>query len=385
MQQIEAIIIQVVNGLPLSDEESIYLQEWRASSFECEALYMELTNEERLKEELLIRQQFDGHKAWKELQRQQRKAVVYNFRWWAAAAAVVFIIAGAITYTMYDKPGRDATGVPVAVQHDVPPGKEGAILTLADGRQVSLDTVKNATVALQGGVTAKVVNGSLVYEGKGEVVAYNTMTTPKGRHFQVTLPDGTKVWLNAASSIRYPTIFMGAERRVEVSGEAYFEVTKNPTKPFLVNVAGKAEVEVLGTQFNVNAYENEESINTTLLEGSVRVILLGQKIRPGREVILQPGQQAQIAAAIRVIPNADVDKVIAWKNGLFNFEGATLQEVMKQLERWYDIEVVYEKDVPKMELTGEMTKGVTLNGLLIVLEKLGVHYRLEGRKLIVLP
>ncbi len=155
------------------------------------------------------------------------------------------------------------------------------------------------------------------------------MSTPRGRQFEITLPDGTHVWLNAASSIRYPTVFAGNERNVELDGEAYFEVVKNAKQPFVVNARNKAIIEVLGTSFNISAYENEKSLNTTLLDGSVKV----------NGTILKPGQQARVTEEVRVIDQTDIDKVMAWQRGFFNSEGATLEEVMQQLERWYDIDV----------------------------------------------
>lgn len=319
---------------------------------------------------------------------------------WAAASAIILLGIGAYLWTANKK--NNGPAVVVGNSSEIQPGKEGAILTLANGKQVVLDSLGNGVIASQNGAQAVLKNGALTYDPVGSAsgeLAYNTMTTPKGRQFLVTLPDGTKVWLNAASSIHYPTVFSGSERKVTVTGEAYFEVAKNARMPFRVNVNGKAEVEVLGTHFNVNAYEDESTINTTLLVGSVRVASpAGQKSQPGidgdRPVTLRPGQQAQIANArvgqkaqpgIKVISNTDIDKVMAWKNGLFYFEGATLAEIMRQVERWYDIEVVYEKEIPNIEFEGKMTKGVSLSGLLMALESSDVHFRIEGRKLIVLP
>lgn len=313
-------------------------------------------------------------------------------RWRWAAAVVVLLGVGMYALFFNNKNNLHSTSDGQSVA-DVAPGREGAILTLADGSQVVLDSAQNGVLALQGGATAKIVNGTLVYEGTGKEIVYNTMSTPKGRQFHLTLPDGTGVWLNSASYIRYPTVFAGNERRVEVGGEAYFEVTKNSEMPFRLNINHKAEVEVLGTSFNVNAYENEESINTTLLEGIVRIKSglseksdLGKTLKPGQQAQISNGATAgQSAANIQVVNQANIGKVMAWKNGLFNFEGATLKEVMRQVERWYDIEVVYEKDVPAREFEGEMTRGITLQQLQATLEEFGVHTRLAGRTLTVLP
>lgn len=301
-----------------------------------------------------------------------------NFRrYWIAAAIVLGLGVGVYRWLSHPPASKPAT---LALNKAIQPGKNGAILTLADGTHISLDSLQNGVVALQGGATARVVNGSLVYEGSGTAVMYNTMTTPKGRQFNLTLPDGSKVWLNAASSIRYPLAFNGNERKVEITGEAYFEVAQNATKPFRINADNRQEIQVLGTHFNVNAYGNEKTLNTTLLEGSVSVTsgLSSVKLKPGQ-------QAAGQASGIKVINDVDLEKVMSWKNGLFNFENVRLEDVMRQLERWYDIEVVYEKNIPDVELVGKMTRGVTLNELVDVLKELGVHCRLEGRKLIVQP
>lgn len=301
-------------------------------------------------------------------------------RFWMAAAAIILLVGMAGIYLWNARPAVQTPG-PQAVA-DIAPGREGAVLTLADGTQVTLDSLGNGVVTSQQGTQVVIRNGQLIYDPTGEAangIAYNTVTTPKGRQFSLLLPDGTQVWLNAASSIRFPTLFSGRERRVEVTGEAYFEVVKNADMPFHVKVNAQTTVEVLGTHFNVHAYKDENSIQTTLLEGSVKV----------GGVTLQPGQQAQVSmenpAAVEVVNNVDMHKVIAWKNGLFDFNGASLREVMKQLERWYDITVVYEKGVPDITFGGKMTKGISLNGVLIALKKSEVHFRLEGRKLIVMP
>lgn len=296
---------------------------------------------------------------------------------WAAAAVVIGLGIGIYIWKADMKTTEPGIAVKPVV---ILPGKNGAVLTLADGRQVVLDSLGNGVVANQNGSQVLLKEGTLAYESAGAAkgeVAYNTMTTPKGRQFKITLPDGTGVWLNAASSISYPTAFTGNERKVTVTGEVYFEVVKNPRMPFKVSVNNKAEVEVLGTHFNVNAYSNESAVKTTLLEGSV-------KVRYNNTVILKPGQQA-IGDSQLTIANADVEQVMAWKNGLFNFEGASFKEIMQQLERWYNIEVVYEKGIPDIEFEGKMTRDVPLNDLLKMLERSDIHFRIEGQKLLVQP
>lgn len=300
-------------------------------------------------------------------------------RWgWAAASVLLALAAGTWLWTSKQDPEIPVANIEKA---KILPGKEGAILTLSDGSTLVLDSLGNGVIASQNGSEVLLKNGQLHYDVHApntNAITFNNMSTPRGRHFQLTLPDGTSVWLNAASSIKYPTAFTGNFRKVYVTGEAYFEVAKNEKMPFIVELNKKETVEVLGTTFNVNAYENEETINTTLITGAVRVA----------STILKPGQQAQLntkqsSARLKVISNIDTDKVVAWKDGKFDFDGASLQEVMKQLERWYDIEVIFENGIPNIQLGGKMTKDVDLNGLLNALKKSELAFRLEGKKLII--
>lgn len=323
------------------------------------------------------------------------RTVRYRYKWFWAAACLVLILGAALYIRNANE--RDVASaiksVKPANESNVLPGVSGAVLTLSDGKNVLLDTIDNRVIALQGGATVRVANGMLLYEGKGSETLYNTMTTPKGRHFIITLPDGSRVWMNSASSIRYPTVFSGRDRRVEVSGEVYFEVRKG-TIPFIVKAGQRTEVAVLGTQFNINSYSNEKSINVTLVDGAVMVNTSGVSESAIASLILKPGQQAQVlnagpqrengdGAAIQLVNHANIEQVTAWKNGLFNFDNAKLDEVMRQLERWYDVEVVYENEVPNIELMGKLSKGVTLNELTAVLNDLGANVRLTGRQLIV--
>jgi ferric-dicitrate binding protein FerR (iron transport regulator) len=318
-------------------------------------------------------------------------------RYASAAAVLLLVTAGVFLLNNKQKPKSSIAGTAPALP-DIAPGKQGAILTLADGSTVVLDSLGNGLVATQHGAKVLLHDGRLDYhpDAPGNAaapanpaasasLAYNTMTTPKGRQFQLTLPDGTKVWLDAASSIRYPTEFTGGSRRVELTGEAYFEVApqNGGAAPFIVDVSHSSQVQVLGTHFNINAYADEPATSTTLLEGAVRIV------NGDQNAILKPGQQSRTITgnnAIMVIPNADTEKAMAWKNGVFDFQDATLEQVMRQLQRWYDIDVVYEKGIPKLEFVGTMGRDLSLNAVLNGLEMSKVHFRLEaGKRLIVLP
>ncbi|MFB6457090.1 FecR family protein [Chitinophaga sp. Hz27] len=314
----------------------------------------------------------------------------YIRKWgWVAAAIVLIVSIGSYQLTTKITGNQPYHLAPLGV--DIAPGKNGAVLTLADGSQVVLDSLGNGVVANQNGAQVQLNNDELAYSLVGKSssdVVYNVISTPNGRQFNVVLPDGTKVWLNAASALRFPTGFTGHERKVELTGEAYFEVAQNEKLPFKVIVNDKAVIEVLGTHFNVNGYENEQLLSTTLLEGRVRVHSM-KDLNGSRNngVILQPGQQANInqnlSAAITVINNANVDRAVAWKNGLFNFEGATLGEMMKQLERWYDITVRYEGTIPEREFQGKLPRNLHLSQVLRILDEMGIKTRLEGKVLII--
>ncbi|MBC9933014.1 FecR family protein [Chitinophaga qingshengii] len=313
--------------------------------------------------------------------------------WIRYAAAILLLIAG----SWYFRPGKHAAPATLASKEVKPvmPGQDGAILTLADGSTILLDSVGNGMLTHQSGADLSVTNGQLEYKTTGKAAAeatFNTLTTPKGRQFKILLPDGTTAWLNAASAIRFPTQFTGDTRRVDISGEVYFEAAtmqkQGKIVPFIVNADNRFEVTVLGTRFNVNAYTDEPSLNTTLLEGKVAVTMNRQNGK--QRVILKPGDQASLTmqgdrVQQMVVKPGDVGKVMAWKNGVFDFEDARIDEVMRQLKRWYDIEVKYESGVPDIEFVGKMTRDIPLSGLLIALEKSNVHFRLEGRILIVMP
>jgi len=315
--------------------------------------------------------------------KQQRKRRLF---WSMAAAAVIILAIGGANWLLNPPVQRK----PVAVQdthRDVQPGGNKAVLTLANGNKIVLDSAADGLLTKQGRVNiVKVADGQLAYKGRDNAGSFNTLTTPYGGMYRLILPDGTAVWLNAASAITYPTAFAGPKREVLVKGEAYFEVEKDASKPFIVNVNDHSIIEVLGTHFNVNAYDNEDSISTTLLEGSVKVTA-GNIADKEHQVTLKPGQQMLIDAddrRVKVINNLDPDRIIAWKNGLFNFEGMPLERAMRQLARWYNIEIVYEQPIRAIQFGGTLKRNLPLSGILHFLEGAGLHYRLEDKNRLII-
>jgi transmembrane sensor len=314
--------------------------------------------------------------------------------WFRYAASVIVIISAAALVRAFMRQRPSAPVASVLVSHqDISPGTNRAILT-----------VGNQSINLSNNKTGIAVGKAITYTD-GERIAdagqLLQLSTPRGGQYQAVLPDGTKVWLNAASSIKFPSKFTGATREVEVTGEAYLEVAKNTKQPFFVHT-NKETIQVLGTSFNVNAYEDEEAEKTTLINGSIVVSsfrrsdegatekspntqrFLANARNDGAGVILKPNQQSIIKENKIQIQTINSDEAIAWKNGIFNFNKLPLREVLRQLARWYDVEVVYQKGVPDIMFVGEMERDLTLNQVLNVLSKMEVHFKLEGRKLIVM-
>lgn len=302
------------------------------------------------------------------------------------AAAIILVSISFITYYAVSPKKEILTKAEVANVLDALPGSDKAILTLADGSKVVLDDHAKSNISKSSFLTiSKTENGQLIYKviANGDInsskIAYNTIETPRGGQYQVVLPDGTKVWINAASSLKYPEIFRGNERKVELTGEAYFEVAKNKTLPFRV-MSKNQEVEVLGTHFNINTYMDDKSIKTTLLEGSI-------KISNQKSVkILSAGEQAVIAdyglGAIIVNPNIDTDNETAWKNGQFRFNNAGLKSILNQLERWYDIDIDY-ATVPDRRFNGMVPRNAKLSEVLNMLSLTGnIAFEIkEGKRL----
>jgi transmembrane sensor len=301
---------------------------------------------------------------------------------WVAAAVVVLLAGSAAYYYMGTVSPRKTITVanrPLDDTGDIVPGTNKAILTLANGDVVTLDSAGNQVIN-QGQTIVRQQNGQLQYAVKGnsDAVVYNTLTVPRGGQFNIVLPDGSHVWLNAASSMRYPTAFNGSRREVEIQGQGYFEILPNAQQPFFVKV-NNMEVQVLGTRFDVMAYADEKSINTTLIEGLVKVKQgeHEQRLRPGQQAVLDP------ATGNMVVRPADVDQVIAWKTGFFEFDNASLADILRQLSRWYDIDVSNNQTGNERLFGGRISRSLPLSDILHMLEANGPTFLLSGRKLTV--
>jgi ferric-dicitrate binding protein FerR (iron transport regulator) len=323
----------------------------------------------------------------------RRTRVVRIRRIAGIAAAVAALVAVAAVLYFQGPRGRPGTAKKIVVtpepQSDVLPGGAKAVLTLSNGRRVVLDSARNGALAIQGNShVVKLSNGQMAYEpakagqggsGRDAAVAYNTLATPRGGSYQLTLPDGSRVWLNSASSLRFPVAFTGGERRVTLEGEAYFEVTKNRLHPFIVQTHG-IEIRDLGTRFNVMAYQDEPDIRTTLVEGAVQVA------RGLKNVLLKPGQQAIVgenAGGKIIVTPADMDAAVAWKAGYFSFHHTSIYEIMRQISRWYNVDVSY-ADSLDVSLNGHISRGVNASEVFRTLELTGeLTFTIEGRRVIV--
>ena len=380
-----AALIEKFERGTATEAEILELNGWYHSFDDTKA---EITREDTLTESE-IRENIKA-KIFTSIQIEQSKRVVLirkNIRAIAAAAILIFFASGYIIINNYLKKDNELAQSPVKpIPNVIVPGGNKAQLTLADGSTIILDSASNGLLTTQGKIQViKLDDGLLAYTINGKLVTekdesfYNTISTPRGGQYQITLSDGTKVWLNAASSIRFPIYFSEKECRVEITGEAYFEVAKNAEKPFKVK-AENSEIEVLGTHFNVNAYTDEANIRTTLLEGKVKVSSEKQTT-----LYLEPGQQSGIDknGEIRVVKNADTDEAIAWLKGRFQFNSADLRSMLRQISRWYDVEVEYRGPVD-LHFSGQLTRNEEVTKVFEKLQLTGeVHFNIEGRKVIV--
>lgn len=323
----------------------------------------------------------------------RRKQHIPHTGWWGrGAAAALLLLALAcggflFTYGYKNRAGRMES----AISGDVVPGGEKATLIFDNGHSVRLDEQQNGVLIDDHGVRVRKEDGMVVYEATGPGQAktgYNIITTPRGGQYSLRLPDGSTVWLNAASSLRYPTRFTGGNRTVELKGEAFFDIVpyeatgKRGTGkiPFVVNVHGKQTVTVLGTRFNINGYDDEQSVKTTLVEGSIEVLA-----RKGESTRLKPNQQSTLASngRLTVTERPDMEEAIAWKNGQILFKDTDIKDIMRQIERWYDVDVVYRDEIPTRLYNGGISRNSKLSSLLEILETSGIRFKVEGKQIIV--
>ncbi len=302
-------------------------------------------------------------------------------RWYriAAAAAILVAISSIVLLLFYRQQDSSITGDNSRYKNDIPPGGNKAVLTLANGAALPLyNGSQHVPAQREYFHLFRLDSGELAYSAKTRAIGYHTLSTPRGGQFRLILPDGSRIWLNAASSITYPLVFTGRERKVAVSGEVYMEIAKDAARPFKVAVNGM-EVAVLGTRFNINAYNDEEMMRTTLLDGAVQV-------RRGKETwVLQPGQQIQLKPDNNAQLTMDVDTaaVVAWKDGQFSFNDDDISAIMRQVQRWYNAEVVYENKAPQ-HFVGTIPRDVPVSKLLTMLELTGrLRFKIEGRKITV--
>jgi ferric-dicitrate binding protein FerR (iron transport regulator) len=295
------------------------------------------------------------------------------------AAAIVILCVGFVSYIFFPGLGKK----PKLAQNGnevILPGCNKAVLTLGNGKKIVIDSTNSGHLANDSHAAInKTTSGSIVYTDVPEKeVVYNSLTTPRGGLFTVVLPDGTQVTLNAASSLKYPTAFEGNERRVELTGEAYFEVAHNPQKPFRV-VSNNQTVEVLGTHFDLNAYPDEAGIKTTLLEGSVKVSA-GKLVR-----VIEPGQQAILVNGLIAVSEANTEEAVAWKNGYFRFNDEKIESIMRKISLWYDVDIQYQGDITTEGYNGTISRYRNIQEVLSTLELTqSVHFKINGRRITVL-
>jgi transmembrane sensor len=358
-----------------SEEERALVETWYAA-YTQNAEYPEIEDEEleNDRDELLRR-----------IMSQIPPVQKNHYRFISIAASIIILLcAAAFFVNQHNTPTECLSEGPKKGNDSLPPGGNKAILILSNGSSINLGETKNGTLANEKGVVVnKDADGQITYnEGSSTEVPqtglFNTVVTPNGGQYQLVLSDGTKVWLNSATTFKFPVVFTGGMREVELSGEAYFEASHDPHKPFRVISEGQI-VEVLGTHFNINTYKDEKVSKTTLFQGSVRV-LSGNKSSK-----IKPGEQVQQINGALTVSEADLEEAAAWKNGLFYFKDDNIETIMRQLCRWYDVSVRYEGQIPSREFSGQMNKNINASQLLHILSIEQIHYRIEDRTIVITP
>ena len=402
---ISELIVKHLHG-ELSSAEQLELNAWLAEKPQNLALFQQLTTGKTLTSELHGYSQLPTsvEEAWRRhlerypLNVPRRRSLYAALEGWRKYAAIFLLaLGGYLAYLSFSN--RSLHPVPASqldATYDIAPGSQGAILTLSDGSQVPLDS--GVRTLAQGATTRRTGTGQLVYQANNNSLSsssalFNTLATGRGQTYPLTLSDGSRIWLNAASWVRYPVTFPAGERHIELSGEAYLEVKADPAHPFVVTLAGSnngsnpAQIKVTGTRFNVNNYADEPEMVATLLEGRIDLRTPAASARQQVHTLpLKAGQQAayQPNGIARLVPGADLEAAVAWKSGHFQFDRASITTIMRQLARWYDVEVVYDGPMPQRIFSGELDRSLTAGEVLKVLEDANVHFRIEaGRRIVV--
>ena len=408
-QDIDRILLKYIREEALSMEETIFLKQWLQAGEGREEMIENIKKEtDWMQEGLKKMQQPPPSRVWDMVSARLEEEGHWTAataapviplarpakRGWRylAAATVIFAVAGTTFWVLQDRPVTPVNSPAqsqLAKAPDAQPGSNRAVLTLANGKQINLDSTANGVLASQGNMkVTKLADGQLAYnkasEEKPVASAFNVLSTPRAGQFSLTLPDGSQVWLNNASSLRYPVSFTGNSREVELTGEAYFEIAKDASHPFRVAVhrgTSVSMVEVLGTSFNIMAYDDENAERTTLVEGSVRFV------HQDVGILLQPEEQSVLdeKGGMKTLRQVNVSEITAWKNGYFHFDHASLESTMRQLARWYAVDVEYTGNVPPQEFMGKIQRNLPLSAVLKGLENEHVHFLLDGQKLIVKP
>ncbi|MFD2871917.1 FecR family protein [Mucilaginibacter ximonensis] len=360
-EQLQALLRKQKNGT-LTEVEQAILDTWYLKLSQTETTMVDTPDMER---------RLDA--VWNNLQpRDRAKIVRMNIRR-IAAAAILLIIAGAMFFKLRHHPEP----VQALANHDFLPGTNKATLTLANGQKIVLSKNNKGQIAVQGQTSIQMQNGTVTYAGDNDqIVATNTLTTQRKEEFPLVLADGTEVMLDATSSITYPVAFNGKERRVKITGQAYFKVVHNDKQPFVVEVKGQT-IRDIGTEFNINAYDDEPVVKTTLVEGSISVDY-NQNLKT-----LKPGQEADLANNSLVVKAGDIEGATAWKHDNFHFTGNDVKTIMRQFSRWYDVDVTYEGEIPDHEFGGDISRNVPASKVFKHLAHYGLQFKVEGKNIII--
>ena len=412
ISQIKSLLDRYIAGSATQQEQQL-VEQWLEENDQQNTEWQLMNNKDKAAWLLQLYRDIDNSitpkdAGWQDDDTIDSSLAWYKKFWLPVAAALIVSIGAGIYYFLLPQQER-ATPISVIapqLQNDALPGTNKAILMLDNGKTILLDDSQDGVLVKQGGTAVSKQGENLMYKGKGNndkdaPVVFNTLTTPRGGQYKLVLADGSKVWLNASSSIRYPVSFAGNERKVEITGEVYFEISQlsvdglkgKATKriPFIVkvNMLGRegAEVEVLGTHFNINAYDDEDAISTTLLEGSIKISPPRPNEKSLEAVIITPGQQARLNknGLLQLVKEVNIEETVAWKNGLFMMNGVAIPAVLRQLARWYDVDIVYGNGIPEGRITGDIPRDMNLSEVLKVMELSGVHFKIDNKKIIVNP